>query len=95
MVPWGFLMAIMASLAMITPWQFLPLALTKRSYLAMQATKKRRTPPLSLSFRCSKQEQALLAEAAQRQGISRGRLIRNAALLMAAELLEPLASPAA
>lgn len=53
----------------------------------MQATKKRRTPPLS--FRCSKQEQALLAEAAQRQGISRGRLIRNAALLMAAELLEP------
>jgi uncharacterized protein (DUF1778 family) len=57
---------------------------------AMPTTKKRRTPPLS--FRCSKQEQALLAEAAQRQGISRGRLIRNAALLMAAELLEPSSS---
>jgi len=80
-------MAIMASLAIVTPWQLSPLVLTKRSYLAMQTTKKRRTPPLS--FRCSKQEQALLAEAAQRQGISRGRLIRNAALLMAAELLEP------
>jgi uncharacterized protein (DUF1778 family) len=47
--------------------------------------KKRRTPPLS--FRCSMHEQAQLAEAAHLQGISRGRLIRIAALQLAADVL--------
>jgi len=75
----------MAKIAMAAPWQFSPLALTKRSYIAMQATKKRRVPPLS--FRCSQREAALLAEAARAQGVSRGRLIRTAALVAAMEAL--------
>jgi uncharacterized protein (DUF1778 family) len=45
----------------------------------------KRFPPLS--FRCSKREAALLAEAAQAQGVSRGHLIRTAALVAALEAL--------
>lgn len=51
--------------------------------------KRRRSP---LTFRCSAREAALLAEAAQAQGISRGRLVRTAALVAAAEALEAAAT---
>jgi uncharacterized protein (DUF1778 family) len=51
----------------------------------MSDAKKRRRPPLS--FRCSQRDAALLAEAAQEQGISRGRFVRTAALAAALEAL--------
>jgi len=53
----------------------------------MQTIKKKRRSPIS--FRCSLHEEALIAEAARRKGISRGCLMRRAALLLATELLEP------
>jgi uncharacterized protein (DUF1778 family) len=61
------------------------LVLAKLSYIAMPDAKKRRRSPLS--FRCNRRDAVLLAQAAQAQGISRGRLIRVAALAAAAEVL--------
>lgn len=46
--------------------------------------KKRRS---AIGFRCSLHEEALIAEAARRKGISRGCLMRRAALLAATEAL--------
>ncbi len=51
----------------------------------MELTKKKRRS--AVGFRCSLAEEALIAEAARRKGISRGCLMRRAALLAATEAL--------
>jgi uncharacterized protein (DUF1778 family) len=49
----------------------------------MENKTKRRRPPLS--FRANARESALIAEAAQLAGVSRSRLIRNAAVAVAVQ----------
>jgi len=54
----------------------------------MQTIKKKRRSPIS--FRCSLHEEALIAEAARRKGVSRGCLMRSAALAAVTEVLGAL-----
>lgn len=55
---------------------------------AMPTTKKKRRS--AIGFRCSLHQEALIAEAARRKGVSRGCLMRSAALAAATEVLGAL-----